>query len=134
MSKICTDIKQSKKLLELGIDPETSDMYWRELRYSEPVEYSLNYRPKEMMLTSRTIAFPAWSLSALFELLPKELELLSDEDYFVPILSRSYDDTNKFICCYDNGGMEHWYIEDNPLDAVFKMVCWLLENNYLNKE
>ena len=28
MSKICTSIEQSKKLIELGIDVNTADMYW----------------------------------------------------------------------------------------------------------
>jgi len=35
MNKICTDINQSKKLIELGIDVSTADMYWwpTSLRY-----------------------------------------------------------------------------------------------------
>ena len=28
MNKICTTIKQSKKLIELGIDINTADMFW----------------------------------------------------------------------------------------------------------
>jgi hypothetical protein len=28
MTKICTSIEQSKKLLELGLDPSTADMGW----------------------------------------------------------------------------------------------------------
>ena len=28
MNKICTDIEQSKKLIELGIDMNTADMCW----------------------------------------------------------------------------------------------------------
>lgn len=28
MKQICTTVDQSKKLIELGLDVETSDMYW----------------------------------------------------------------------------------------------------------
>ena len=28
MTKICTTIEQSKKLLELGLSPDTADMFW----------------------------------------------------------------------------------------------------------
>lgn len=28
MNKICTSIEQSKKLIELGIDVNTADMFW----------------------------------------------------------------------------------------------------------
>jgi len=143
MSKICTNIEQSKRLLELGIDPETSDMYWRELRYSEPVEYSLNYRPREMMLTSRTIAFPAWSLSALFELMPATLY-----DKEVKSLHVGYRGSRPHFEYVVKTHDTEWYPEGyRPiyesstsdkcktwLDAAFEMVCWLLKNNYLNKE
>lgn len=30
-TKICTSIEQSKKLVELGIDINTADMYWEEV-------------------------------------------------------------------------------------------------------
>ncbi len=28
MSKICTSLEQSKRLIELGIDVKTADMFW----------------------------------------------------------------------------------------------------------
>lgn len=35
MNKICTNIEQSKKLIELGIDVNTADMFWDT---AEPLE------------------------------------------------------------------------------------------------
>ena len=32
MKPICTTVEQSKKLIELGLDIETSDMYWDFMR------------------------------------------------------------------------------------------------------
>lgn len=38
MNKICTSIEQSKKLIELGIDINTADMFWDLLDGDEPTE------------------------------------------------------------------------------------------------
>jgi len=41
-SKICTSIEQSKKLIELGIDVNTADMYYQ--WYSETESHPLAYK------------------------------------------------------------------------------------------
>ena len=124
MKPICTSVEQSKKLIELGLDIETSDMYWdfQETGYILIAD-ELGYYHNDSEI-------PAWSLAALFELLPKEIEFYSDECEFIPLLSRYYDDKSKFICNYDNGACEHWYIEDSPVDAVYNMLVWTIENGY----
>jgi hypothetical protein len=38
MNKICTSIEQSKKLIELGLDVNTADMFWDLLDGDEPDE------------------------------------------------------------------------------------------------
>lgn len=124
MKQICTTVEQSKKLIELGLDIETSDMYWdfQETGYILIAD-ELGYYHNDSEI-------PAWSLAALFELLPKEIEFYSDECEFIPLLSRYYDDKSKFICNYDNGACEHWYIEDSPVDAVYNMLVWTIEYGY----
>ena len=124
MKPICTTVEQSKKLIELGLDIETSDMHWdfQETGYILIAD-ELGYYHNDSEI-------PAWSLAALFELLPKEIEFYSDECEFIPLLSRYYDYKSKFICNYDNGGCEHWYIEDSPIDAVYNMLVWTIENGY----
>ena len=124
MKKICTTVEQSKKLIELGLDIETSDMYW------DFQETGYILIADELCYYHNDSEIPAWSLAALFELLPKEIEFYSDECEFIPLLSRYYDDKSKFICNYDNGACEHWYIEDSPVDAVYNMLVWTIENGY----
>lgn len=133
MNKICTSIEQSKKLMELGIDINTADMWWAE-RYEgrvtengqyiiaeEPYYYSSLIKPSDINYSQDTIKdIPAWSLTALLSLsnscdLSKERieEDGSDDRYWF------HDDNfHKFSNEYDN-----------PLDAVFEMVCWVKENN-----
>lgn len=124
MKQICTTVEQSKKLIELGLDIETSDMYW------DFQETGYILIADELRYYHNDSEIPAWSLAALFELLPKEIEFYSDECEFIPLLSRYYDDKSKFICNYDNGACEHWYIEDSPVDAVYNMLVWTIENGY----
>ena len=124
-TKICTTIEQSKKLMELGVDRNTADMIWIEdyLGYdSNGIRKHGEYRLYGDMLIPAygQDSVPAWSLTALLSLsnscdLSKERieEDGSDDRYWF------HDDNfHKFSNEYDN-----------PLDAVFEMVCWLKENN-----
>lgn len=121
MNKICTSIEQSKKLIELGIDVYTADMY-----------YSFDYNFKEYEEDAQIIPksefdehfslfpedIPTWSLSALLKLIK-------------PINENTY----KIIGTLDGGAIISFeevtsvmFQEDNLIDASFEMVCWLKEN------
>jgi len=116
MTKICTTIEQSKKLIELGIDVNTADMYYQ---YVLPKSDKIEYNPKvgnpaeslkwynkgythfgKESLTVEEYCVPAWSLVAL-------LNLIST------------------LCVLQFKGDKY---HDNPLDAVFEVVVWLKEN------
>ena len=109
MNKICTTIEQSKKLIELGIDINTADMLWTYDFVVSDIN-GLNVISEQLKPEENDI--PAWSLSALLELIPPGNILLRDA------LSKNY----KCINIVDSD------LYDNPLDAVFEMVCWLKEN------
>ena len=104
-NKICTSLEQSQKLIELGIDRKTSDMfYW----YGEKNVIRIGGKEKQ----SGYFDIPAWSLSALLKLIPKfslEKDISNNAGYQ---LHYNYDTT--------------YY--DDPIDAAFQMVCWLKEN------
>ena len=110
MSKICTDVEQSKKLIELGIDTETADMW---------------YLPKEdsyKLVTTPSLTrgiLPAWSLTALLEIL--------NSDYYLE--KSMLDQSLVFTYAVDIDGVHRTKEYDNPLDAAFDMVCWWLKEN-----
>lgn len=114
MNKICTSLEQSKQLIELGIDINTSDMYWE---YNHNI-HAYDDIPRVVVINNwddvNKKDFPAWSLSALMHLMPKH--------YVVEKCSNSY-------CCYifSIKGI----FANTAVDAAFKMVCWLLENKKL---
>lgn len=108
MNKICTLIKQSKKLIELGIDIKTADMFW--LTTDKP---RLHVLTEDLEKYSRWDCTPAWSLSALLEFLKPYGYSLSTAQSNKNIITVG----NKTLCFYDT-----------PIDAAFEMVCCLLEN------
>ena len=74
---------------------------------------------------------PAWSLSALLELMPKLYEFEDDPDDggCQPILCKGWDNNLWHIVYRSSIYNTEWY--DDPIDAAFEMVCWLKENNKL---
>jgi hypothetical protein len=110
-NKICTSIEQSKKLIELGIDVYTADMYWKN-EVSD--KYFQCFTPFVSNGTDIDYDYdiPAWSLSVLLELIPPGNVLLRDA------LNSKYK-------CINTVDSDYY---DNPLDAAFEMVCWLKEN------
>ena len=116
MSKICTTIKQSQKLVELGIDVNSADIAW----YSSYAKDGYSIRmlndayPLEMIGEEHD-EIPCWSLSALLELMPEKTGIAKD-----------YTD---FYFCYNNSESHSTNHYPKPLDAAFEMVVWLKENN-----
>ena len=141
MNKICTDIEQSKKLLELGINVKTADMFWDTLFAKKPEAQVNNHHFIDEYDDEHRV--PAWSLSVLMNFLPSEFTEkgeYSETTYRIDI--RKYaltDDVNIHQIAYGN---YHWHDDgshswsdminsgekEDLLDAVFQMVCWLKEN------
>lgn len=101
--KICTSIEQSKKLIALGIDVNTADMYY------DCNSYGIQGKPEVAVGTVWSKDIPAWSLTALLGLIPKfslEKDISNNAGYE---LHYNYN-----TVCYDE-----------PVDAAFEMICWL---------
>ena len=119
-----TTIEQSKKLVELGLNPDTADMYFPD--NAEITEIREKPRPVEYIEDKDYP--PCWSLGALLELMPKIQE--DDKDCgFYPIIRKGWVD-NQWYCLY-TGHITRGY--DNSTDAAFEMIVWLLKNNYIKK-
>ena len=129
MNKICTSIEQSKKLIELGIDVNTADMVYCIELYKEGWKYSNEAYPIDGTLEGDDI--PAWSLSALLELIPPYLgefsegidfgfgKAMNGKWYSAHYLQYLQDDNMKSVKTVTG---------DTAVDAAFEMVCWLKEN------
>ena len=103
MNKICTTIEQSKKLMGLGIDVNTADMCYPRDAFS----YSYDEEPVCHGTGGIGIALPAWSLSALLELIPNWQ--MQTQDIGIGILF-GCKECIKIIDA------------ETPIDAAFEMV------------
>lgn len=120
---ITTSIEQSKELVGLGLDPKTADMCWE----MEKGNWILNVGRKSAQV-NRGFAIPAWSLSALFEVMP-------NNDYWEICLWQYKD--QRWQCVFDDvefsNGETKAFVANTPIDAAYKMVCWLLEQGLIKK-
>lgn len=125
-----TTIEQSNKLVELGLNSDTADMFYSK-RPTGKSEYSVfpDFKPEGRLEVFTKADLPCWSVGALIAIIPSMiykgkqtfgLEIHKDALYHV---------------CYENRCHlnEIWITKKNLLDAAFEMVVWLLENNYIKK-
>jgi hypothetical protein len=122
MNKICTTIEQSKKLLELGIDVDTADIYLYEGTDG-------NYYP-EFPIERDYGDIPAWSLSALLELMP--FHIIENNKRYGFYQRKGLNPQGETYCFeYKSNTGERLYKTNhlnNPIDAAFEMIVWLKKN------
>ena len=129
-SQICTTREQSERLLALGLKKETADCYY--FRFGG--EWCLCFVKDEAKDMNY---IPAWSLSRLLSLIPKEFEVdvipmygrnykMPIELHILPDLSIVYTDLAK----EDYKGF--YYI--NIYDSLISCIEWQIEQGYFNKE
>lgn len=124
MNKICTDIEQSKKLIELGfIDTADLSVTNLPIQNVERFFYIGSRLPSDTfpsITDGKSEKIPAWSLTTLFKMLPysARIERGSSTELYCVTLPNELKSSD-------------WYIE--PIDAVFEMICWLKEKEFNEK-
>lgn len=134
-----TSVEQSKKFIELGLSPKSADML-----YTWDTD-NKTYYPLPIVDDKKhdfPSGLPCWSVGALMNLLPSkftEKGKYYETTYNIDI--RKYaltEDVDLYQIAYGNYTLyDSWKDmintgeKENLIDAAFKMVCWLLENNKL---
>jgi hypothetical protein len=107
---VATNIEQSKKLLELGLDSKTADLYYwcgADLRIG-------GYKARVDDLD-----IPSWSLDKLLELMPLDCGI--DKEKIKGV--------TKYVASSVTSHEVQEWSGDTPLDAAYNLVVWLLENH-----
>lgn len=113
--KSYTDIKQSKKLLQSGLNPDTADMCWG--LDAESGMYNNHPYPMPWKdYTAKSFYIPCWSLAALLGVMPSGNILIND------VKSNRY----KIICSLIDSEFH-----DNPIDACVEMLFKLHKQKLL---
>ena len=128
-----TTREQSARLLQCGVDPETADMFrWVNSYGQEFLE--THYKPSPAVKYT-----PAWSLSTLLGLLPKEIDI-NGYTYRISIYFENPDEPvigNQWCLYYKpKKHNEKSRIDDVPMyapdliECAVLMIEWLTANNY----
>lgn len=112
MNKICTDVKQSRKLSKI-LKLESADMF-----YATETGTLIAEPPYDVEGCEPCVPFiPCYSLTALLNILPKGTRLLKS----------GIDDA--YHCDCPRGNIDKWF--DNPIDACVVIILKLHELNLL---
>ena len=122
-SQICTTMAQSKRLLELGLKPETAECYNREEEWGYSCWIGKPSLPTDI---------PAWSLHRLIAMLPDKIEMLSHTFYICDFFPK-LDKNN--VAYVDMMGWSRWFNEKDTLyDNIIDCIEWLIKEVHFNKE
>jgi hypothetical protein len=136
-TQICTTKEQSKRLLELGLDADTSDMCWLAKKlWGDDVEIPEEDR-SYILSTDKDDSFcsrydvdcvPSWSLHRLIAMLPLEIEDDYSTESFLKIEGSNIMYKEKGIFIYNS------FEKDNIYDNIIDCIEWLIQDVYFNKE
>lgn len=114
-SQICTTKIQSQRLLDLGLKPETADMYI----FDDEV-----YIGKPNVDDT-----PAWSLHRLKCLLPTKIPYESGY-----LTTEIINNVNLMFVIDTSGQRVISFIHENLYESMIKCIKWLIKEDYFNRE
>lgn len=123
-----TTKEQSKRLLELGLDPSTADLTLNIYREKEAVIMKPYRECKEFFNVSEIPSFliPCWSLDELLELMPYEIK--EDRDTYRLLVTHKLVQYPRLTTLWPSLYNSHG---DSTFEAAYNMIVWLLENKYI---
>lgn len=122
MSNIATTIVQSKHLLELGLSKETADMSYSEEYFGNDKDGNDEWcwRLNACKFVDIEGIIPAWSLSALLEVMPK------------PDLYREVADLWVCVAFFKEGSIRGY--GETAIDAACDNITKMFGRGYLKKK
>lgn len=146
MNMIATTSDQSSRLLRCGVSADTADMSIRTItepmikdiaEWKAPLLLTMSYSSAKDIYRGDYVE-PAWSLSALLGLLPKEVFDKDSNGFYFSL-------AQEFLACddYNAAYKPCWDDDDNlvgkfapcPIEACVQLIEWLKGNGYkLNEQ
>lgn len=136
-AQICTTVEQSKRLLELGLDVDTSDMCWLAKKlWGDDVEIPEEDR-SYILSTDKDDSFcsrydvdcvPSWSLHRLIAMLPDFFSNLGRQ------FNLKMDKCFLRYCTARNDEYIYFQQKDTLYDNIIDCIEWLIKENKFNKE
>lgn len=135
-------IEQMQHLKELGLELKESLLYWARCVDNNP--RAATHYGKWVLIkgnNAQTVGLmqwefiPAYTLADIIEMLPKQIEDRDGYQSYIVI----YHDGKMWVVSYSSEGEEysemgyqyHYETGIELIDAAYKMLCWCLENKYI---
>lgn len=119
MTQVCTTKEQSQRLLDLGIQRETADMFWPlESSFPEVCDNGDNEQAD----------CPAWSLGALIKLIP-DIIFDNKKCYGLSILN-----IGVYYKEFAYKRIVQGFEGADIFDSCVNMIGWLVKNGYIKTE
>ena len=122
MTESFTSIPQSKKLITLGLDPDTADMYWEKIVFdgAKSPFYTIQsgWINEEGNIRS-------WSITALLELIPGEIKIHKD---YEGKYSASWNSPFENISDDDNRALDFYESKqyNGIIDALIELITYII--------
>lgn len=139
MEQQVLSIEQMRHLQELGVDTSKASMYWnRIVRPSNKpntedvvvLDWFVNTH-KEVMHTpfDRLDVVPAFTLQDILDLLPEEI--YTEENELATLKIHFPNDGYWEFSYMGLHKCMEFFLEENVLDAAYEMLCWCIEQGYV---
>lgn len=131
--RIATTKDQGERLLRCGVSADTADMVWTRFESDGEKYEQMGVMDESSYEVASLNPIPAWSLSALLGLLPKEIFDESGDDFYFSLakefpLSGEYGAA--YIPCWHQGDAIVRKRDNNPIEACVQLIEWLTNNGY----
>lgn len=137
-SQICTTREQSKRLLDLGLNPETADMNWTIVDTDrEGNEYSVEYKSigqGKYQLLHPNWYIPAWSLHRLIKLCPETIYFEETYDDNEVYCSLHIEDKDRIVYHDYGSNVYNFDKHRNIYNNIIDCIKWLIKGGNFNKE
>ncbi len=133
-----TSLKQSRILMEAGLDPNTADMYYKgDEGFPRPIPYQphelehyLNNLPFWKRYDCLDVRIPCWTIGKLIKVLPAKIY------EFATLSFLKGEDSNKnesYTIMYDFGPEDITFTEESLIDVVIKMILQQIKEGIITK-
>lgn len=129
-TQICTTVEQSKRLLELGLDDDTADMFYSAKHIGKDI---VRYSDSPMRVQEEHFEIfvddqPAWSLHRLIAMLPDFFSDLGKQ------FNLKMDKCSLQYCTATNNDYIYFQEKDTMYDNIIDCIECMIEGGYFNKE
>ena len=134
MNEQVLSIEQMRHLKELGVDTSKASMVWSDY----PTDHWMLFLSKEGLTSPCHKPVLAFTLQDMLTIMPKYLKIKT-EKYCTPVdCLLMIDVSNDFVYYEYRAWGEYECAKSaegaNLLKSAYNLLCWLAENDYLNKK